>query len=191
MALPFPQDPDGDTWYEITIAGVKFRGEVEVDGAKRALRADVRNRRGARGASIATHGRKLAEPKITLRAWTAEQHAQLETIAERAFPSTRTARHDAVAVDYPPLAFHGITQVLVHEVDGPKPLDNGMTEMVLSTYEFHPPPPASAASRRPDPATEPTDDIDPEIGTAYRNNPIPTPPSQGTAPAPPARLGAR
>lgn len=186
MALPFPGDPGGDAWDEITIAGLRFDGVAEVTGAKRLLRVDQRNARGSRGASLSIHGRKLAEPKIELKAWTAEQLAQIETIIERAFPSTRTSRHDAVTVDHPALAFHGITQLLVTEVDGPETDDKNLVTCTLSCVEFHPPPTRPAtASRRPAAATEAPTDIDPRIDAVNRANPIPTPPSEGAATRPP------
>lgn len=187
MALPFPGDPGGDAWDEITIAGLRFDGVAEVTGAKRAMRVDQRNRRGSRGAAHSMHGRKVAEPKIKLKAWTAEQLEQIEAIVERAFPSTRTARHDAVSVAHPALAFHGITQVLVTEVDGPEPDDDNLVTCTLSCREYHPPParPASA-SRRPAPATDAPSDIDPRIAAVNASYPIPTPPSQGAATRPPS-----
>lgn len=186
MALPFPGGPSGDAWDEITIAGVRFLGTVEVTGAKRAVRVDERNRRGANGASLSIHGRTLASPKLALKAWDAEGVAQLEVIAERVFPVDRSARHDAVAVAHPALAFHGIEQVLVVEVDGPEVDDENLTTLTLSCREYRPPAARTGtASRRPAAATDTPDDIDPRIARVNAQNPIPTPPSQGAATRPP------
>ena len=186
MALPFPGSAGGDAWDEITIAGIRFLGLAKVDGAKRAVRVDERNRRGANGASLSIHGRTLASPKITLSAWDAAAVAQLDVIAERVFPVDRSARHDAVAVAHPALAFHGIEQVLVVEVDGPEVDDENLTTLTLSCREYRPPAARTGtASRRPAAATDTPDDIDPRIARVNRDNPIPTPPSQGAATRPP------
>lgn len=187
MALLFPGAPGGDAWDELVIAGVRFLGVVEVTGAKRSVRVDERNRRGANGAPVSIHGRELAKPKLTLKAWDEAGVAQLEAIAERVFPVARTARHNAVAVEHPALAFHGITQVLVTEVDGPEVDDTNLTTLSLSCHEYRPPPArAASATRTPAAADAATpDDIDSRIAAVNARNPIPTPPSQGAATRPP------
>jgi hypothetical protein len=187
VALPFPGAPGGDAWDELTIAGVRFLGVVEVTGAKRSVRVDERNRRGANGATVSIHGRELAKPKLTLKAWDEAGVAQLEAIAERVFPVARTARHNAVEVLHPALAFHGITQVLVTEVDGPEVDDTNLATLSLSCHEYRPPPArAASATRTPAAADAATpDDIDSRIARVNSANPIPTPPSQGAATRPP------
>lgn len=177
MTAPFPFTT-ASAWDRITLAGVTFSGKADVTDASRVRKVDVAKRSGGDGAWLRIQRRDLAQPKITLTGWTLAHLAEMERIARLVFPLERAEQHNAVDVIHPKLSFHGIDRVFVHDVSGPDPTDDGTFELVLSTYQWRPPP-ARNVARRPSTAVP----IEARA-TAFTGvgQPTPVPPSQSAAP---------
>lgn len=174
--MPFP--PIGPEWDRIALAGRAFSGLARVEGAERIQRVDAPRRGGRHGSRVTIKARDNATPTITLVGWEDGHLDELERLADLVFP-WRSARHAPVTVEHPALEFHGITQVFVKKVKGPKVNDDGSFELVLETLEMLDEP---APRPRRVPAAPAAPPIDPDIQRVFTSNPLPTAPSAAIAP---------
>lgn len=173
-----PPPPIGPEWDRISLAGRAYSGLARVEGAERIQKIDAPKRGGRAGRRTTIKGRDVAHPTITLVGWEEAHLGELEALADRVFP-WRSERHAPVTVEHPMLEFHGITQVFVHKVKGPKPNDDGSFELVLETIEQLDEP---APRPRRVPAAPAAPPIDPDIQRVFTSNPLPTAPSTTAAP---------
>lgn len=182
--LAIPHEAGGSAWDRIAIGGLLFGGTVTVSGDAFKKKIDRRRAAGADGARIVDKGFDLVDVTITLTGWTPEHAQQIESlqglVAPRGGASSRGRAHD---VDYPSLAFAGITQIYVTGATLPV-ADEGKITWTLRATEYRDPGPAATnRTRRAQPAPQVTDrsDLDPQIAAAFRNNPIPAPSASGAA----------
>jgi len=138
----------GPTWDRIVLGGVAFSGLAQVDRADRSRKVDKPKSPGADGVRLRIKGREVAEPEITLTGWTDAHVEEMRRIADAVHPIGRGDRHNAVEVEHPKLAFHGITRLFVVKVSGPDIEDDRRVVMKIEAIEWRPPP-ARNATRRP------------------------------------------
>ena len=164
------------SWDRITLAGLAFSGLAQVDKAERSRKVDKPSAPGADGVRLRIKGREVAEPEITLVGWTDEHLAEMRRIADAVHPLGRGERHNAVAVEHPRLAFHGITKLFVTKVSGPEVGDDRRVTLTLKTIEWRPPA-GGNATRRPTAPSRPV----PLAYTGLDSAPVA---SYATSPAP-------
>lgn len=176
-----PHEAHGDSWDEITIGGLRFSGVASVSGDSFKKKIDKRKAAGADGARIVDKGFDLVEFTITLTGWLPEHAQEMESLASIVAPrGGRESRH-AIDVDHPSLLFAGIVQMYVTGATLPVPQDGKLVWTIRAT-EFRDPPRRNTTRRAtPAPQGNIASDIDPEIATVYRNNPIPAPSASGAA----------
>lgn len=189
MSAVMPHDVGGEAWDQITLGGIRFSGLASVSGDAFKKRTDRRHAAGSDGARIVDRGFDLVDLTVTLVAWTAAQGEELLSVYRLVAPrSGATTQRRALDVEYPSLAFAGITQVYVTSATLPAP-DGGKLTVTLKCTEYHEPPrtPRDVTTQaRPAPQTQGQSDLDPRFEQTLRANPIPAPSASGaSAPTPP------
>lgn len=182
--LAIPHEAGGSAWDRIAIGGLVFTGTVSVTGDAFKKKIDRRRAAGADGARIVDKGFDLVDMTITLTGWTPEHAQQIESLQGLVAPrGGATARGRALDVEYPSLAFAGITQMYVTGAGLPVPDDGKLVWTLRATEYRDPGPSATNRTRRAQPAPQVTDrsDLDPTIAAAFRNNPIPAPSASGAS----------
>jgi hypothetical protein len=173
-----PWADDASPWDRIELAGVAFKGTVEVTGAALKRRIATHRSGGTNGERITDRGLEAVELTIELTAYEAEHVDQLDTIRDRLIPRTSPARGQraAVSVQHPALAWAGIAQVYPVEVGLPK-LDGQTLKVTIKVREYREPS-AAAAVRRPAPAVQ-NAQVAAGVAETFSRTPIPAPSASG------------
>lgn len=153
---------DGE-WDRLKIAGIEFRGRIEVSGTPWKKKTSHRRGRGRNGGRTVAAGWDLGEWKLSLGAWEEvlddgtvddSRVTALGAIIE-ALTSSDPTTQDATAhsVVHPAFALAGVTQVTVESADVPEITPGGMMTWSVSLKTYQPPPPRPVV-RTPAPAPQ-------------------------------------
>lgn len=133
--------PEGEAWDRIVLAGVRFKGVVEVTGTPWKKKHHHRHARGRNGARSVAAGWDLGEWTLTL---TAIEDEDIATLGELIYACTLAgADQDATAlpIEHPALSIAGVTHVLLEEADAPEVDPKGKVTWKAKVKEHRPPAP--------------------------------------------------
>jgi hypothetical protein len=140
MAMPFWYDPpaaDGRTaWDVLILGGGKVPGIARVE-ARLGRRLDMKKAKGAHGASLTDEGYDPAQITITITIWEREHLDALRNFVAKLRPKS-TADPAAVDVVHPQLQFLGITSIFIKEISAPRPVGQGLYDVVFQAIEYMP-----------------------------------------------------
>jgi hypothetical protein len=165
---------DPASWDQITVQGVTWYGKVEVKGAKRSYKLDVKDALGIEGATTSYQGKKPPKFQVIFYLWSDTPTAPGGTSQWDAFLSfAQNFVYDGtkgpvtpVSIQHPALDFLGINAVLCEDIGAPeKTSDDLMFTSTIELREYFPPidqsatqTPDGAATSNPD---SPGDTSDP------------------------------
>lgn len=162
-----------DAWDRIQIAGVDFKGKVEVSGEGLKKKNDHRSSRGRNGGRSVATGNDLVTFKVLLGCFEESHFLQLDAILQR-LTNRQPSRQDSHAFEifYPSLEQMEIRLVLVDEISLMEPTGpGGLFTQEIKFKEFRPAPPR----QRTQPVTRaPTTPAQGQTPTAPSITPIAT-----------------
>ena len=133
-----------DAWDRITIAGVDFKGKVEVSGEGIKIKNDHRSARGTNGGRSTSAGKDTAKFKVLLGCFEESHFLQLDAIIQRLIGNgeNRQERRHAIEIYHPALDQLGIALALLDEISLMEPTGpGGLFTQEFQFREFHPAPP--------------------------------------------------
>ena len=116
-AIPWVADAP-DLYDQITIAGVTLRGLVRFTG-ELGRKLDVKNAKGADGATITDDGADPETIEIEYTMWTREQWFAWQQFVPIVNPAAQKGKLKPVDVDHPIFALHGIKSIYVEKLAVP------------------------------------------------------------------------
>jgi hypothetical protein len=154
-----------EVWDALTVGGEVWTGKIEIKGAKRAYKWDIKDGMGQQGALETYRGQTPTPFTITFYIWTDAQYAKWLTFAKLFMYNGFKFRPNPVTIYHPMLDSINIGQVIVEDIGAvEKVSDDLMFSVTVSLREFVRPLPVSPVT--PDAASngDPNDDrTDPRV----------------------------
>jgi hypothetical protein len=137
-AIPNP-DAAPESWDTLTLGGQLLPGIVIV---KLATKADLEKKKakGKARASISDNGTPLREPQITWMFDAVKDWARYLQVWPMLQERKAGASRSPLEAVHPMLALHGVSKLLVEEIEGPD-IEKMLATVVLKTVEYAPPAP--------------------------------------------------
>lgn len=149
--LSFENPPN--PWDYCALGGVFLPGLAKVKVSK-GRKLDVKQPPGSHGATITDRGYKPAPVEIVLTVWKPSQWTTMQALlsgaASISLEPKPNASYQAPAypIDHPATAAHGITDVIIEDIEGPDESSRvkGAVDFKLKCLQFFPPPKVDATN---------------------------------------------
>ena len=134
-------------WDTIMISGIPWQGRIEIRGAARSYKWDIKHAPGVEGFNQTYRGKPPKPFTIKFFMWTASMYNYWQTFYVKLFQYTGPALVVPVSVYHPSLALLGISGITADEV-GAVELQSPdlMFAATVKVHEFYPPIPTNATS---------------------------------------------
>lgn len=146
----------------VILAGQRSPGIAELQSASSPRRWDIRRGYGLSGATVVFRGIMLAEFKLLLRLYSAEDWESWDTFRELVQRPPSGERPRALDISHPILDAFGIASVVVTDVIQPTQTEDGVYTIEIRLLEYRRP---EIALSRPDGSddVEPRDEVERRI----------------------------
>ncbi len=141
---PFSQP---NAWDTLFVSGIPWIGKVEIRGAERSYKWDVKHAAGIEGFNQTYRGKPSKPFTIKFFMWTAAMYDYWQDVYIKLFQYTGPALVVPVSVSHPTLVLLGITGITADAIGGvEKQSDDLMFAATVKVHEFLPPIPVNATS---------------------------------------------
>jgi len=128
-------------WDELWLGGTKFPGIATVSGSGIKRKLDVKNPKGAAGASLKDEGDELSRFDVTLKLWTDAQKDEFEALLPTIHPRRKGGPRSPLDIYHPSTEMLGIRQIYIEQIPIPKQNKReGTIEVELKCIEWVPAP---------------------------------------------------
>ena len=148
-----------EVWDAVTVAGQVWQGKVEIKGARRSYKWDIKDGMGQQGALETYRGQTPTPFTLTFFIWTSAQYTQWLSFVKLFQYNGFKFRPNPVTIYHPQLDVLGIGQIITEDIGAvEKVSDDLMFSVTVSLREFVRPLPVSPVT--PDAASngDPADD---------------------------------
>lgn len=146
---------DPVSWDTIIVSGVKWFGKVDIRGAERSYKWDIKDGLGLQGAIETYRGQTPSPFTIDFFLWTSEHFLAWQSFSLLfLYDGTRPGGVKPVDIFHPALVYLGIYQVICEGVGAPEKIsDDLMFRATVKLREYYPPPKVNT-TRTPDAAAD-------------------------------------
>lgn len=140
MGVPFWAGEFAYQWDELWLGGQRFPGLAQLSGPGIKRKLDVKNPKGAAGASLKDEGDELGRIDIKLKLWTEAQLRELEHLLPNIHPRRKGGPKSPLEIYHPLAALLGLKRIYIDQIPIPAHDRKGTLVVNFKAIEWVPRP---------------------------------------------------